>query len=101
MAQWLKVCARLLVIALIIAGLVQPVAAQSRSIVTIAAPVLSAGDTGIVEAHIDCGDMQCSVFAITLKFDPTQLQVNDVELGLYLGSVADGLVVIIENHCRQ
>lgn len=86
-----------LVSLLLMVGLCAPAFAQGTATVRLYRPILRAGGAGEVEARVDCGTLQCSLFAITLVFDPTQIQVSDVELGLYLGSQAQGAVFVLEN----
>lgn len=71
--------------------------AQPRATLTLSSLTLEVGESGVVEARLDCGDVQCSLFAITLSFDPAVIQVDSVELGAYLGDTAQGEVFIAEN----
>ncbi|MBK8026337.1 MAG: SH3 domain-containing protein [Chloroflexi bacterium] len=71
--------------------------AQSLATITFDRPTLQSGETGEVEVRLDCGDAQCSLFAIALAFDPGQFSVDSVRLGIYLGQQASGTVFIIDN----
>lgn len=62
--------------------------AQSRATLTLSSPTLAVGESGIVEARLDCGDTECTAFAVTLLYDPTLMRVDDIELGSYLGEAA-------------
>lgn len=85
----------LLVLSLCFVGVVafaQPIAA----LLTLSALEFEVGESGTVEARIDCGREQCSVFNIRVAFDPSIIRVDSVVLGNYLGDVM-GHVFIAEN----
>jgi hypothetical protein len=54
------------------------------------------GASGTVTARLDCVP-QCSLFALTLSYDPAVIQVMGVQVGDYLGSVMSGQAVVVEN----
>ncbi|MDZ4765102.1 MAG: cohesin domain-containing protein [Chloroflexota bacterium] len=57
---------------------------------------LDVGATGVVTARLECVP-QCSLFALTLTYDPSLVRVISVEFGNYLGSIVGGGALVAEN----
>ncbi len=68
-----------------------PILAQSRAVITFSALTLAVGETGTIEAYVDCGSIVCTVFDIQIEYDPSLVQVDGLELGSYLG---DGAITL-------
>jgi LysM repeat protein len=78
---------RWLVLVLVFAFSLWVAAAQEAEVTTVTFPPLNlaAGESLDYQITINCLADGCSVFDITLSFDPTLLQVDDVEAGAYMG----------------
>lgn len=71
--------------------------AQSSATIDLSSLTLAPGESGVIQARIDCGSEQCSLFDITIEFDPTIIQVDGMEIDEYLGDIAQGQVLIVSN----
>jgi LysM repeat protein len=80
MQRWLVL---IMIFALCLGGAL----AQDADVTTITLPplVLEAGASLIYEIEINCLADGCSAFDITLSFDPALIQVDELEVGPYLG----------------
>lgn len=74
----------LLIVFALCAGLVS---AQEPEVTTITLPALDleAGTSLVYDIEINCLADGCSAFDITLSYDPTLIQVDELEVGPYLG----------------
>ncbi len=78
---------QLAIICLIVGMIVPvPVFAQSRAVITFPTLTLAVGETGTIDAYVDCGAEMCTTFDIQIEYDPALLEVDGLELGSYLGS---------------
>lgn len=76
---------RFLYCLLMVILLVSTVSAQSHATLTLSSPTLTVGESGIIEARLDCGTATCSAFDVSIEFDPAYLLIDELILGTYLG----------------
>jgi LysM repeat protein len=62
-------------------------ALQAADFTTVSLPLLAMvrGQSAVAEVQIDCITDGCSAFDITIQFEPQVIQVDEVELGPFLG----------------
>ncbi len=87
---------RWLIVIMIATTLAGGAVAQDSEITTLTVPrlELAAGDSLVYEIVIDCLVDGCAAFDIRLLFDPTMLQIDDLEVGPYLG---DNFYVVVDD----
>lgn len=79
---------------LVLLSAIGVIAAQSSATISLSPLILAAGQTGVIEARIDCGSVQCSGYEIVIEFDPSVVRVDEnVEFGSYLGDIGETLIL--------